>query len=281
MSQRGRCHKGASAMQLKHCLIFVAFSLVARLAVAADTAPFMVFNGLLYKNQPDVSSLGMIRIGGINPPASVNSHPSDAVDEAKVRAALQVAIGGPREVYLDYEMWPTLHVPAAEVSANIQKLKRVAQLAHDVAPLVKFGYYNVLPCWDYWGIVSNDQAKIKEWQECNVRMDEVAQYIDIVMPSLYTYYNNPQGWDIQAAALLKAARRYGKPVYAFLWPEFHLSNQLLKGKNLPGNFWRHELEFCKARADGIVIWGGWQEEWDDQAAWWIETKAFLAELKSK
>ena len=123
--------------------------------------------------------------------------------------------------------------------------------------------YNVIPCWDYWGLVNNDQAKIKEWKDCNVRIGDLAQGVDIVMPSLYTFYNDPHGWDIFAAALLLAAHRYGKPVYAFLWPEFHVSNRLLRGHNLPGNFWRHELEFCRTRADGIVIWGGWQKQWDD------------------
>ena len=112
-------------------------------------------------------------------------------------------------------------------------------------------------------------------------MDELAEHVDIVLPSLYTFYNDPQGWDVFAAALLQSARRYNKPVYAFLWPEFHVSNQFLRGKNLPGNFWRHELEFCRARADGIVIWGGWQEQWDENAEWWLETKSFLTSLNSQ
>jgi hypothetical protein len=27
-----------------------------------------------------------------------------------------------------------------------------------------------------------------------------------------------------------------------------------------------------------VIWGGWQEDWREDAAWWAETKGFLATL---
>ena len=155
------------------------------------------------------------------------------------------------------------------------------QIAHEAAPSARIGYYDVIPCSDYWGLVKNDQAKIKEWKDCNARMGDLAQGVDIVMPSLYTYYNDPHGWDIFAAAILEAAHRYGKPVYAFLWPEFHVSNRFLRDQNLPANFWRHELEFCRTRADGIVIWGGWQKPWDDRAAWWLETKAFLAGLNSR
>jgi len=68
-------------------------------------------------------------------------------------------------------------------------------------------------------------------------------------------------------------------VYVFLWPEYHIGNIWLRGKNIPGRFWRHELEFCRERADGIVIWGGWQKQWDADAPWWKETQDFLRQLK--
>lgn len=227
-----------------------------------------------------MGALGMLPIAQINPPATANG-PSYGVDDAKVRATLQVLHGYSGAVYLDYEIWPAFHASAGEISQNVEKLKRVLHIAHEAVPGARIGYYDVIPCADYWGLVKNDRAKIKEWKDCNVRIGDLAQGVDIVMPSLYTYYNDPHGWDIFAAALLQAARRYGKPVYAFLWPEFHVSNRLLRGHNLPGNFWRHELEFCRTRADGIVIWGGWQEQWVDNAEWWLETKAFLASLNSR
>jgi hypothetical protein len=269
-------------------LVAAAFGLLVIMSAADADAqmngsgqgPFVVFDGLLYKGKPDLGALGMRPIRGINPPATANKA-SDDVDEAKVRAALHDLQAYAGAVYLDYEMWPTSQGSAADVSKNIGKLNRVLQVAHETLPAAKIGYYNVIPCWDYWGFVNNDRQKIQQWQSCNVRIGELAQHVDIVMPSLYTYYNDPKGWDLYATALLQAAHRYGKPVYAFLWPEFHVSNRLLKDQNLPANFWRHELEFCKARADGIVIWGGYQKQWDEQAPWWLETKAFLAGLNSR
>jgi hypothetical protein len=248
---------------------------------SARKQPFLVFDGLLYSGKPDLSALGMPVIGGVNSPAASNV-PPHPLDDAQVRATFEAARGfGGDVIYLDYEMWPTFHAPADEVSANIKNLKHALQIAHQTVPGKKFGFYNVVPCWDYWGLVKNNQAAIKQWEDCNARMDELAQDVDIVMPSLYTYYDDPRGWDIYAAELLRAARRYNKPVYVFLWPEFHVSNRFLRGKNVPGDFWRHELEFCKSRADGIVIWGGWQEQWNENADWWKETKAFLAGLNSQ
>ncbi len=105
----------------------------------------------------------------------------------------------------------------------------------------------------------------------------LARKVDILFPSLYTYYDDVEGWRTYARITLEEARRFGKPVYAFLWPEFHDSNEKLKGHYLPVDFWRMEMELCYELADGIVIWGGWQQTWDDHAPWWIETKAFLAE----
>jgi len=102
--------------------------------------------------------------------------------------------------------------------------------------------------------------------------------VEVIFPSLYTFYNDQKSWDIYAKGMIEEARRYNKPVYVFLWPEFHVSNRILKGKEIPAKFWRHQLELCRGLADGIVIWGGWQERWKEDAPWWIETKAFLATL---
>ena len=272
-------------MRISRLLVTV-LSLLTSLSIGADAPvslaqrPFLVLDGLLYTGKPDLAALGMTPIRGINPPASLEKA-TDGVDEAQVRATLQSLKGYSGAVYLDYEVWPTFHASSSVVSENVAKLNRVLQIAHEIEPAAKVGFYAVIPCADYWGLVKNDQAMIKQWEDCNAAMTGLAEHVDILLPSLYTFYNDPQGWDVYAGALLHAARRYNKPVYAFLWPEFHVSNRLLKDKNIPGNFWRHELEFCRARADGVVIWGGWQKPWDENAEWWRETKGFLAGLKSR
>ena len=265
--------------------ILAAIGLCANFAISADRPAraiskqqFLVLDGLLYIGKPDLTALGMTPIRGINPPTTITKD-SDNPNDSEVRATLQTLKGYGGFVYLDYEIWPTFHASETEISENIAKLSRVLEIAHETVPSAKFGFYDVIPCWNYWDLVKNDQVKKKQWTDCNARINSLAQHVDIVMPSLYTFYNDPQGWDVYAAALMEAAHGYGKPVYVFLWPEFHVSNRLLKGKNIPGNFWRHELEFCKARADGIVIWGGYQEQWNENAEWWLETKGFLAGLK--
>jgi hypothetical protein len=272
-------------MSVERIVLLAALTIFGRLCVAADDSPppgvkppFLVFDGLLYDGRPNSAALGMTPIRGLNPQGNVVGE--KPVDEAHVRAMMQPFHDYKGVIYLDYEDWPLLRVAEPKVAENMQKLTRVMQIAHEAAPAAIIGYYDVIPCRDYWSLIKNNQQIIRQLQACDARGDELSQHVDVVMPSLYTFYNDPQGWDIYAGELLNAARRYHKPVYAFLWPEFHVGNPILKGHNLPANFWRHELEFCKARADGIVIWGGWQEHWDEQAPWWLETKSFLASLKA-
>jgi hypothetical protein len=251
----------------------------AALAAAPDGQTFKVFDGLLYRGKPDSSALGMTPIIQVNSPAAANPIPH-RVDDDAVRATLSALHSYRGLVFLDYEFWPLNPASPGELSNNIDMLNRVLRLAREVLPDVTFGYYALLPCPDYWSIVGGDPAKFRAWQACNAALDVIAEHVDVILPSLYTYYYDQQGWDRFAAAQLEAARRYHKPVYAFLWPEFHISNAFLRGTNIPAGFWRHELEFCKAHADGIVIWGGWQKRWNEQAAWWLETKAFLAGLSA-
>ena len=41
------------------------------------------------------------------------------------------------------------------------------------------------------------------------------------------------------------------------------------------DFWRRQLEVCREHADGLVLWGGFKQLWDEEADWWVATKSFL------
>src|SRR5262249_4133499 len=106
-------------------------------------------------------------------------------------------------------------------------------------------------------------------------------------PSLYTYYPDQAGWVAYAKANLSEARRLapGKPVYCFLWPQYHDSSTLAY-QFLPVDYWKLQLQTCRQYADGIVILGcvgkdgkmnGWLT-WDDNAPWWQATIQFVASI---
>lgn len=233
-----------------------------------------MFDALLYQGKPNLSALGMRPIIQMNPPQGM----TEELDPAAARQTMAGIKDFGGVVFLDYEMWPLNGVPANIIAGNVAKFIHVADIAHQAVPKATFGFYGLMPCREYWGLVNNDRKKIDDWKECSRQGEAIANHVEVIFPSLYTFYDDQESWDIYAKGMIEEARRYKKPVYVFLWPEFHVSNRLLRGTEIPARFWRHELEFCRGLADGIVIWGGWKEQWREDAPWWTETKAFLAAL---
>jgi hypothetical protein len=261
------------------CLLGAAGYAAANSPAAARPAPrgFLIFDGLLYSPMPDLRELGMPKLLGAGSTWSKNvSH--DQVDPAGIKSAVEYLRGLTRNYYFDLEEWRLLGVPREEVDANIDKLARTADIARQVAPDMKFGFYGVAPRSPYWAVLLNKKDDLEELWTTNRHSAVIAARVDYLFPSLYTFYDDPSGWELAALATLKEARQYDKPVYPFLWPEFHDSNVKLRGTQIPREFWRRQLELCRQHADGLVLWGGFKQLWDEEAPWWVETKSFVKSL---
>ena len=253
---------------------------------AQKSEPFMVFDGTLYSNKPDLSIYGIhpITIGysakfGSEWFKHTDRLPSmDAVKAVALDAQQRGQI-----IVLDIEHWPLKGSPDL-VQHSLDKYLSVLQWVRNAAPGLPVGYYGAPPISDYWRAIKDplNQEHIK-WMIENDQIRSLATAVDVYTPSLYTFYADQEGWKKFAVAQIKEARRYGngKPVYVFLWPQFHNSNRTLGGRYLPGDYWRFELETAKQHADGIILWGGWdlkknrQAEWDENADWWKVTKDFI------
>jgi len=112
----------------------------------------------------------------------------------------------------------------------------------------------------------------------------VADSVDVLYPSLYTYHDDPEDWKLWASAIITKAKSMakGKKVIPFIWPMFHQSSKSYKNskKILPAKYWRAQLELVATMADGFVIWNGAfgnKGKWDDKVQWWEETKLFIEE----
>ncbi len=260
------------------CLILGTHLAAAGAEPATGTVPrFPVFDGLLYLGKPDLRPHGLVPIAWIGdlwrPGVS-----TEIVDDLQVRSQFARVRNSSGFYYLDIENWPLLSVSVATRQQSIEKLMRVIDLARRTAPNARLGFYGLLPGTTYWPLFRHD-AQYREWLDVNRELDPIAAHVDAVFPSLYTYYNDMAGWKDYARQTLTEARRYGKPVYVFLWPQYHDSNPELRGQEVPRAFWRAELNLCAEMADGIVLWGGWQGHWNEDAAWWQETLEFMKTLK--
>jgi hypothetical protein len=247
-------------------------------ASAGPAREFVLFDGLAYSGKPELTGYGLVPIVWVGnlwrPGRSKND-----LDEAAIRSIFQGFKDPSGYFYLDIENWPLQDVSEAVRRRNIEKLTRTIDLARLIAPKARLGFYGILPGITYWPLMKHDGA-YQQWLAINRELAPLAAHVDAVFPSLYTFYNDPEAWKSYARQTLLEARKYGKPVYAFLWPEFHDSNPLLRGSELPPAYWRAQLELCAQLADGVVLWGGWQRPWNGNAPWWQETLAFKRALEN-
>jgi len=181
---------------------------------------------------------------------------------------------------LDIEHWPVEDETFAE--AAVDNYLTVLDWFRRSAPSdQQVGYYSMLPIRDYWRAVrGKDDRKYKAWQEENDRLVALADAVDIVFPSIYTFYEDQEGWLNYAKAQIDESRRIApdKKVYAFLWPEYHPSNRTRSGDPIEPDYWREQLEFLKEHADGVVIWTIGQTKainFADIPPWWGETVRFI------
>jgi hypothetical protein len=242
---------------------------------------FRVFDALLFLGKPSLSDHGFeaIEVNGTSFwPAG---RPANQASEVAIRAYARQLVGRSVQLLcLDIEHWPMYpHADSAAAEATIDKLIEIARWIRAEAPGIKLGFYALPPIRDYWTPVQGKAAAILKWTNYNTRLARLAAEVDVIFPSLYTFYEDQSGKAFQryAQANIQLAKQYGKPVYVFLWPQYHESNKRVGGQLISGAFWRRQLEAAYERADGIVIWGGWKENWDDDSAWWRSTQDFLLE----
>jgi hypothetical protein len=255
-------------------------------SVSTEESSFVVFDATLYKHKPDLSRNGLQPINVI---CGHCFYPGKKVQdglpsEQRVQTAARKAALTGQPAVLNIEFWP-LKGSEEEIAESLYRFEMVASWFHAAAPGVSMGFYGRPPVADYSRAIigpgTSDPA-YEEWRSENERLLEMARYIDAVYPSVYTFYEDRDGWVKYAVANISESRRYGKPVYAFLWPQYHPAEPELAWKFLPADYWRLQLETARQHADGIVIWGGWQDpgvrlNWDDSAPWWLETQDFLAD----
>jgi hypothetical protein len=249
--------------------------------------PFPVFDATGFAHKPDLTLYGLQRIMVLYPNFmwEGNKIPdtTSLPDHTRITTFAQLANQTTGTVVIDIEHWPVVG-DAAPVAESVKKYETVLQWFKTSAPAVRVGLYGVLPIRDYWrAIQATGSPGYTAWQKQDDSLAAIAPFADVLFPSVYTFYEDRSGWQKYAIAQIQEARRLakGKPVYIFLWPQYHPSNKTLANTFLPGDYWRLELETARKYADGVVIWCcANSQTWDEKAPWWLETRTFLKEPDS-
>jgi hypothetical protein len=274
--------------KLRNLVFWAALSLPLTLVISPSNAEELrqcklIFDGMLYKGKPSMNAYGVRRAIVTDPLRWWL--PNESRQEMTKGNGIEewVRTKSPGDILvLDIEAWPTVGTKES-VEATISKMSETISRIRAAGFDKQIGLYGVPPNRDYWRAQKGHGSReYSAWQAENDLLAPIMKSSDAVFPSLYTFYDDLAGWKLYALANLSEARRVssGKPIYAFLWPQFHDSNKRLRDQHLSAEFWREELETALAASDGVVIWGGWQQQWDENAPWWSVTKLMLEKMNS-
>jgi hypothetical protein len=241
-------------------------------------ACFKVFDATMYLNRPSLKADGLEPVSVLY--TSAQRWPFRSKDDLPDAATIQEWLSKRslfEIVVLDVEHWP-LEGDAALIRQSLNKYRTLFSRVKAATSNRVIGFYSVPPLRDYWRAGEpTTAARYRVWQAENDTWQALADEVDVLFPSLYTFYNDPNGWVRYAEANLAEARRMAgrKPVYAFIWPQFHESNKTIGLTYVPASFWRLQLDTVAKHADGVAIWGGYRTNWNPQAEWWRVTKDFI------
>lgn len=242
--------------------------LASNTTIAANqTNKFVLLDALLHRGKPNLSRLGIMPCP---PVASIwrTGANRDAIDEIGLKIELNKLRNDSEYFFIDIENWPVLKVNSEERRSSINKLIQVADIARARFPKSKFGYYGIPPGITYWPLIDHRPVEYSDWISAQEDLKRLADKVDIIMPSLYTFYKDPKGWLTYAKATIDACKKFNKPIYPFLWFEYHDSNFLLRNHEIDVDFWNTQLQFCQDNCDGLILWGGSQRNWSESANWW-------------
>ncbi len=265
-------------MKIIFRLVGVAFAIFT-ISSSAQNRSFVVAQNFYYKGGVDVFMSGVPYNPIIYESSLIpNRESGELASDEKLKQLFASINPGPFPTVLDIERWSVALPEPEKRQTNIDNLVDVLKRVRKIRPDMKFGYYGEVPVRVYWSnTVPVSSAQRDRWRESNdAALRGLVPHLDALFPSLYNYDEDAPRWEFNTRNILTEARKYGKPVYCYLSPQFHPSNKALAGKYVSRELWRVALNSCHALADGVVIWAyDPKMEWDPQAPWWQETLAFM------
>lgn len=244
---------------------------------------FVVFDEMRFKEKPDLTRMGFVDIRVIY---AAEMWPrgafSDEINEGYMHKFFSRSeFKRAPIVCIDIEHWPLdpRTNDRATVDLSIARYRRVIDIFKQHNPHTPVGFYGMLPIRDYFAPVRGRNKDA--WQQANRDLAVIADSVDVIFPSIYTFYKKEAEWEVYAMGNIEEAKQYGKPVIPFIWPQYHGSNKRRKGQYIDKAFWRKQLDTVHEHADGVVIWTRATNApyWDWNASWWRSTQSFMRSVK--
>lgn len=246
------------------------------------TCNFSVFDSTLFLNKPNLAGTGFQPLHVVyeeqlfKVKTQWERRAMDADPVLTAEAAREAAKHGNMMV-IDIECWPMdiRDVDRGVAKQSMQRMLNVMKWAQAAAPGLRIGVYG-LPMTTRLHPDKMPPERIQQEDEANEFLRPLYTRVDALFPSLYTLTDDRSEWLSQASHTLAVSRRFGRPVYPFLMPVYpEFCRKEIASMPVPPEYWELELRTLRAKADGAVIWGGYQQQWDANAPWWRVTQRFV------
>ncbi len=263
---------------------FTYFAFFMLIAIATEAQSFKLFHQVRYNNTPSNLSPYLSPFKISNESVLLNASDSTPNQAAIQSFALTCPAGVP--VCLDLETWP--YYPNAKLTSTINKFLTTIDYFKAVNMVSPIGFYGVAPKQAYeWSSIDpvNNPGGYAFWKRISDSFARVAVKIDVFQPSFYAYESDTTSWRKMVDTTMAATKRYSKtkPVYAWIWPQYHQSARPNQLEFIDTAIWRYQLETLYKRTDGVIIWtsnkmpDGTTIYWDPNMLWWQVTKSFMVQ----
>lgn len=274
---------------IRHIISISFLVLIFSLPINAKEFVWMIETG--YTNTPDFVEMGFSPIEVVYEQDFYSSH-RKIKDRAEINEKYLAKVEDrlsnltKKYVVLDIEQWLVGWEKKDQQSRQVI-VNRYVETISRIKKQVKakeVGYFRVVPAW------INPKKNAKSIQRAldleNRLRKPIADEVDIIYPSLYTYHSDPEKWKKWAFRTLNEAKKIapGKKIIPFLMPRFHPSSKRIINheRKIPADYWRMQLDFVFEYADGVVIWDGargGRGNWKEDAIWWQEVKSAIGRYR--
>lgn len=225
---------------------------------------FPIYDNMYYKGKPDTSPYGLAP-SNILYENKIWPNKRDVgvlPDRLAFESLVRKFIANPGPFVIDIESLP-LKGSRDAARRNIEILAKLADWAREAAPSKMIGYYG-----------TNTLSKVPPANFALAR--ELATHVDAFFPPMYTFDDDRGAYEKRAREAVAEAHSLasGKPVYFYLWPQYH-DGTPKAFRYVDPAYWRFQLETARRYSDGIVLWSPSRYDWDDGTGWWAATVQFI------
>lgn len=266
--------------------VFCCFSSFSqKSSILKGNGKFEIFNAILYRNTPDLSSFGIKEFFLFYEDELLDKYTSgNRINKNKIRNAANTSykqVGVP--VCLDIETW---ELDDANRDASLSKYLKVIEIFKRYNNISKVGFFGVFPMDSPHAEYSfkNDLREaviMPKWHESNNFTKKIGRKLDVFYPVFYTRYQDREIWIKivkEKTAKIREINTSAK-IYGFIWPQYYTNDS--KYKFISREVWREQLETLYKYCDGAVIWShylgpdGYPINFDYQMDWFQETIDFI------